>query len=132
MFVNIESCKIVADLRGELIEFLGATNLDAAGLTFGNVYLVTLRGIGTQRGNHYHKLSQEIFCLLQGSANFTFKNQLTGECKEFILSADGSEYFKISIDCNVLHTITAASDFVLVACFSSAVYNPQNEDKYSE
>ncbi len=129
MEVTIEKCPTYIDERGSLVQFVTSSFLREYAFPFGQVYLLTFNDVGVVRGNHYHKDSFEVFCLISGSVDMVFEDVISKEKINYSLSTDTKEFYRITIGKMTAHKITSTSNFVIVASFSSSEYNASNEDK---
>lgn len=129
MNFKIDRCSVFSDSRGDLIQFLTASNIRDFGVPFGQVYLITFSHKGVVRGNHYHETSSEVFCLLIGSVEMILKDIHTGEKHTLQLTAQNNFYERIFIAPNIAHAIHSVSDYALMISFSSEEYDPNKEDK---
>lgn len=126
-----DTCQVYVDERGQLTQFVTEEYLTKHNLPFGQVYLLTFNAAGVVRGNHYHKESTEVFCLIQGEVEMIFEDVITKERKHLVVNALTRATRRILIGPHVAHTIVSKSGSAVLASYSSVVYNEINPDVYS-
>lgn len=112
--IRIEPYQRQEDARGG---FLGLTRE-----AWSEVNLVTTRAGGV-RGNHYHKLTREMFCVLSGTVRVDIEDTRTGRKTEF--DATAGELFLV--EPFELHTLSATSDSTWLN-FLSRPFDPAAPD----
>lgn len=109
------------DNRGELAELFKS-------LQFGQIFVSRTRP-GITRGNHYHDLKNEKFCVLQGEAIIRFRNILDGKVIEYPVS--GRKWTIVDIPPGYTHSIENIGDSDMVTLFwSNTILDPSNPDTY--
>jgi UDP-2-acetamido-2,6-beta-L-arabino-hexul-4-ose reductase len=110
------------DNRGSLAELLKAPS-------FGQIFVSrTLPGI--TRGNHYHDLKIEKFCVLEGHAIIRFRSVLGGEVTEHRVS--GAEYRVVDIPPGMAHSIeNVGQEEMIVLFWACEVFDPARPDTYA-
>jgi len=106
--------KIHQDHRGKLIEIFKFPEYQ--------VYYVTIIP-GETRGNHYHKNTEELFCVIEGEGII-----VVGEKKHIV---SGKEPEIIKIPTNQMHSIenTGKTELKMLA-WASQPHDPNNPDTY--
>ena len=108
-----------ADRRGSFIEILKTEN-------HGQISCLTA-GPGVTRGQHYHHSKSEKFLVVQGKARFCFRNLLTNEKHEIIVSAAKPEV--VETIPGWVHNITNISDEeMIVILWANELFNPDFPD----
>lgn len=130
MLYHIQTCNYFNDHRGDLVQFLTKEWLVENRLDFGQIYVLTFSQVGVIRGNHYHKRSAEVFCIIKGEAQIFLKSSITGEEASFVLKCENSNYRLVTVPALVAHAIKSMAPDTLVVSFASESYNPDNEDKH--
>lgn len=126
-----DTCQVYVDERGQLTQFVTEEYLTKHNLPLGQVYLLTFNAAGVVRGNHYHKESSEVFCLIQGEVEMIFEDVTTKERTYLHVNALTGVARRILIGPHVAHTIVSKSGSAVLASYSSVVYNNVNPDVYS-
>jgi UDP-2-acetamido-2,6-beta-L-arabino-hexul-4-ose reductase len=110
------------DQRGSLAELLKAPS-------FGQIFVSrTLPGI--TRGNHYHDLKVEKFCVLEGDAVIRFQSVLGGDVVQHRVS--GAEYRVVDIPPGMAHSIENVGQGEMVVLFwACEVFDPARPDTYA-
>ncbi|MCA9119920.1 MAG: dTDP-4-dehydrorhamnose 3,5-epimerase family protein [Planctomycetaceae bacterium] len=112
----------VSDARGWLLKVISGDeeNLTASQ---GEVYVVFAEP-GATRGNHFHRLADEWFTVIQGKCNVSLYDIEENQYLEMLLSADEPQ--TLYVPAGVAHAFRAPSDspegFTLVA-YSSRQYD---------
>lgn len=108
-----------ADKRGSFIEIIKTE-------THGQISCLTADP-GITRGQHYHHSKSEKFLVVQGKARFCFRNLLTRETHEIIVSADKPEI--VETIPGWVHNITNVSDEqMIVILWANELFNPEYPD----
>lgn len=111
-----------SDKRGDFVEFLRTEDS-------GQVSYFTARP-GITRGGHYHHTKSEKFLVVQGKAEFRFRNILTNEV--YSLEISGSENKVVETVPGWGHDITnVGSEMLLVILWANEVFDPDKPDTYS-
>lgn len=127
----LEECPVFEDERGHLAQVLTQSFLTKSNLKFGQVYYLDFKQKGVIRGNHYHKHSAEIFCLIHGSVFVILEEVTTKERITIDLSVQQGKYRILKIGPNIAHSLQSVSDYAMMICFSSAEFKENDEDKFS-
>jgi dTDP-4-dehydrorhamnose 3,5-epimerase-like enzyme len=130
MDFSIDQCQNYRDKRGNLIQFVSEKFLSENNLPLGQIYLLTFDGQNVIRGNHYHLLSSEIFCLIQGEIEMALEDIETKERFSKIFSAADEVVYRVRIGPKIAHAIKSISDSAVLVSYASSVYDPLNEDKF--
>jgi len=114
--------QVRTDARGSLAELLKSPS-------FGQIFVSrTLPGI--TRGNHYHDLKIEKFCVLEGEAIIRFHSVLGGEVTEHRVS--GAEYKVVDIPPGMAHNIENVGQGEMVVLFwACEIFDPERPDTYA-
>lgn len=114
--------QVRTDARGSLAELLKAPS-------FGQIFVSrTLPGI--TRGNHYHDLKIEKFCVLEGEAIVRFHSVLGGEVTEHRVS--GAEFKVVDIPPGMAHNIENIGQGEMVVLFwACEIFDPARPDTYA-
>lgn len=109
------------DARGTLAELLKSPH-------FGQMF-VSRTNPGFTRGNHYHDLKVEKFCVLEGDAVIRFRPILREEVTEHRVS--GTEFKVVDIPPGMTHSIeNVGSTEMIVVFWASEIYDPERPDAY--
>jgi len=109
MEMDVRPLKVKRDERGSVVEVLTTKSNK-----FKEVLLITSNA-GAKRGGHFHKVKDELLCIISGKARVRFEDANTGEVKELTVDAD-KEPVAIRTPPNMVLTITTigGSQLVLV------------------
>ena len=111
--------KRYSDPRGVFVEFFKTK-------TAGQFSFFTA-GKGVTRGGHYHHTKTEKFLVLQGKAKFKFRNILTGE--KFDLVVSGQESTVVEIIPGWAHDITnIGDDELIVMLWANEIFDREKPD----
>ena len=109
------------DARGTLAELLKSPR-------FGQMF-VSRTHPGITRGNHYHDLKVEKFCVLEGNAVIRFRPILGDEVTEHRVS--GTDFRVVDIPPGVTHSIeNVGSTEMIVLFWASEILEPQRPDTH--
>ncbi len=110
------------DARGTLAELLKSPH-------FGQMFVSRTRP-GVTRGNHYHDLKVEKFCVLEGDAVIRFRPILGDEVSEHRVS--GREFKVVDIPPGMTHSIeNVGSTEMIVLFWASEILDPERPDTHS-
>jgi len=114
--------QVRTDARGSLAELLKAPS-------FGQIFVSrTLPGV--TRGNHYHDLKIEKFCVLEGDAIIRFRSVLGGEVTEHRVS--GTEFRVVDIPPGMAHHIENVGQGEMIVLFwACEIFDPKRPDTYA-
>jgi UDP-2-acetamido-2,6-beta-L-arabino-hexul-4-ose reductase len=111
------------DERGYLFELLKSECL-------GQIFISKTKP-GISRGNHFHHLKNEKFCVIEGTAVIKFRHLITGEIKEF--HVNGVEPEVVNILPGYTHSITNTGNEDLITVFwANEPFNKNQPDTYFE
>jgi len=114
---------IHADERGVFVEILKTSNSGQFS------YFTSLPGVS--RGEHYHNIKTEKFMILSGKAKFAFRNIITNEKYEIILSEGGSKIIETSP--GWAHNITNIGNEKLIAVvWANEIFDKDKPDTIFE
>ena len=130
MDLSIDLCQNYRDQRGNLIQFVTEQFLTDNNLPWGQIYLLTFDGKNVIRGNHYHLLSSEIFCLIQGEVEIVLEDIETKERFTKVLSANEESTHRVRIGPKIAHAVKSISQGAVLVSYASRVYDPLDEDKF--
>lgn len=130
MIYREDLCDVFADHRGDLIQFITQRWLTEHKIALGQVYLLTFNNVNVVRGNHYHKRSTEVFCLVSGAVQIRLFDIQTRETKDIFLDDSGSSRKLITVYPFVTHAIKSLTPNCVLVSLSSEEYTPSSEDKY--
>ena len=109
------------DARGTLAELLKSPH-------FGQIF-VSRTHPGVTRGNHYHDLKVEKFCVLEGDAVIRFRPILIDEVTEHRVS--GRDFKVVDIPPGMTHSIeNVGSGEMIVLFWASEIFDPQRPDTH--
>ena len=81
--MKVKKEKSLENDRGYLVEFIsGKYNIKQVNILFSFA--------NTVRGNHYHKVTEEFFYVIEGEAKVVLRNIKTGQVTKFIISSKES------------------------------------------
>ena len=110
------------DSRGTLAELLKSSH-------FGQMF-VSRTHPGITRGNHYHDLKVEKFCVLEGDAVIRFRSVLGETVTEHRVS--GTDFKVVDIPPGMTHSIENVGSVEMVVLFwASEILDPQRPDTHS-
>ena len=110
------------DTRGTLAELLKSPH-------FGQMF-VSRTHPGVTRGNHYHDLKVEKFCVLEGDAVIRFRPILGDEVTEHRVS--GRDFKVVDIPPGMTHSIENVGTVEMIVLFwASEILDPQRPDTHS-
>ncbi len=111
------------DDRGSLVEVFKSRN-------FGQIFFSTSKP-GITRGNHYHNLKIEKFCVLRGKARISFRDIYEGDVFDYIVNGDNPQI--VDIPPGYTHNITNIGDNdILLLVWASEIFDPDLPDTYFE
>jgi UDP-2-acetamido-2,6-beta-L-arabino-hexul-4-ose reductase len=111
------------DERGYLFELIKSKSL-------GQIFISKTKP-GITRGNHFHHLKNEKFCVIEGSAVIKFRHLITGEKKEF--HVNGVEPEVVNILPGYTHSITnTGKDDLITIFWANEPFDKNNPDTYFE
>jgi UDP-2-acetamido-2,6-beta-L-arabino-hexul-4-ose reductase len=109
------------DARGTLAELLKSSR-------FGQVF-VSRTHPGVTRGNHYHDLKVEKFCVLEGEAVIRFRSVLGDAVTEHRVS--GTDFKVVDIPPGMTHSIENVGSVEMIVLFwASEILDPQKPDTH--
>ncbi|MBN1824294.1 MAG: NAD-dependent epimerase/dehydratase family protein [Endomicrobiales bacterium] len=109
------------DQRGMLAELLKSENS-------GQIF-VSKTHKGITRGNHYHNTKVEKFCVIQGKAVIRFRNVLSKDVIEYMVSGEKIEI--VDIPPGYTHSIRNTGEGEMIVLFwASEIFNADNPDTY--
>lgn len=109
------------DARGSLAELLKSAHV-------GQIF-VSRTHPGIIRGNHYHDLKVEKFCVLEGDAVIRFRSILGHEVEEYCIS--GTDFKVVDIPPGLTHSIeNVGSNELIVLFWASEIFNLRKPDTY--
>ena len=109
------------DARGTLAELLKSSH-------FGQMF-VSRTHPGVTRGNHYHDLKVEKFCVLEGEAVIRFRSVLGESVTEHRVS--GTDFKVVDIPPGVTHSIENVGSVEMIVLFwASEILDPQRPDTH--
>jgi UDP-2-acetamido-2,6-beta-L-arabino-hexul-4-ose reductase len=110
------------DARGTLAELLKSPH-------FGQMFVSRTRP-GITRGNHYHDLKVEKFCVLEGDAVIRFRPVLGDEVTEHRVS--GTDFMVVDIPPGVTHSIeNVGAGEMIVLFWASEIFEPGRPDTHA-
>jgi len=111
-----------SDERGVLAELLKSRH-------FGQIFVSRTRP-GITRGNHYHDLKVEKFCVLEGEAVIRFRPILGGAVTEHRVS--GRDFTVVDIPPGMAHSIENVGTSEMITLFwASEVFDHERPDTYA-
>jgi UDP-2-acetamido-2,6-beta-L-arabino-hexul-4-ose reductase len=111
------------DARGTLAELLKSSH-------FGQIF-VSRTYPGITRGNHYHDLKVEKFCVLEGDAVIRFRSVLGDAVTEHRVS--GIDFKVVDIPPGTTHSIeNVGSAEMIVLFWASEILDPQRPDTHAD
>ena len=110
------------DARGTLAELLKSSH-------FGQMF-VSRTHPGVTRGNHYHDLKVEKFCVLEGEAVIRFRSVLGEAITEHRVS--GADFKVVDIPPGMTHSIENVGSVEMIVLFwASEILDPQRPDTHA-
>jgi UDP-2-acetamido-2,6-beta-L-arabino-hexul-4-ose reductase len=111
------------DERGYLFELLKSKSL-------GQIFISRTKP-GVTRGNHFHHLKNEKFCVMEGTAVIKFRHLITNETYDFFVSGDKPEV--VNILPGYTHSITNTGNDELITLFwANEPFDSEKPDTYFE
>jgi UDP-2-acetamido-2,6-beta-L-arabino-hexul-4-ose reductase len=84
---------------------------------------------GVTRGNHYHDLKVEKFCVLEGDAVIRFRSVMGAEVTEHRVS--GTDFKVVDIPPGMTHSIENVGSVEMIVLFwASEILDPQRPDTH--
>ncbi len=119
--VKIISRQKLIDQRGWFLKIINGHESDLPSHT-GEVYSI-LANPGESRANHYHRVAQEWFTLIQGQAQLQLEDVYTRE--RMLIRLDAKDPRTIFIPNNIAHSIVnlGCEPYILIA-YSDQLYDP--------
>ena len=121
--------RLITDQRGWFLKVIEGTEKGMS-QEVGEVYLTQAKP-GQIRGNHYHRLANEWFTIVNGQAHVILQDLSGGKRRELNLSSE--EPLTLFVPAGIAHCFVNASDkddFLLVA-YSDQYYDPLDTVEYS-
>ena len=128
--IRIIPRKLLEDERGWFLKVIEGSEKGLPPYT-GEVYL-TMALPGQTRGSHYHKIAQEWFTVVQGSAIALLRDMETGEDLELNFSA--SEPVTLYVPPGIAHTFRNLSrppEPMILVAYSDRPYDPADTVLYT-
>ncbi|MBK7627775.1 MAG: NAD-dependent epimerase/dehydratase family protein [Bacteroidales bacterium] len=111
------------DDRGYLFELIKSKSL-------GQIF-ISKTNPGITRGNHFHHLKNEKFCVIEGSAVIKFRHLITDETHEYFVN--GEEPSVVNILPGYTHSITnTGSDELITLFWANEPFDKENPDTFFE
>jgi UDP-2-acetamido-2,6-beta-L-arabino-hexul-4-ose reductase len=109
------------DERGYLFELIKSNS-------FGQIFISKTKP-GITRGNHFHHLKNEMFCVIEGKAMIKLRHLLTNEIREY--AVDGQTPQVVNILPGYTHSITnTGSDELITLFWANEPFDKANPDTY--
>ena len=126
MRIRIQRCRRQFDTRGWLLKVVLPTEPTHSRVA--EAYLVQA-GVGSVRGNHYHRTCTEWFTPVRGRGRLLLEDATTGERQEVALS--GASPVTVEIPPGVAHAIVPAPDTDLwVLALATHPHDPRDAVPY--
>ena len=117
--MNVKKEKTIDNDRGYLVEFISKNyNIEQVNILFSLA--------NTIRGNHYHKITEEFFYIINGEVKVTLRNVKTNEIQHFTVVSKES----FSVTPFHYHTLEFTRDTHILS-FYSKEFDINNTDIYS-
>lgn len=114
------------DPRGWFQKILMRHHLGAEA-EFGEIY-VTSAVPGEARGNHFHRRTNEWFCLLEGRARLALMDPDSGEREDIVLDAEEPEV--VEIPAGVAHAVQNIGEgLMLLLAYADIAYDAADPDE---
>lgn len=126
MDYKLEHFKKHNDARGQLVVFLGSSDLAQTYKQFGQIYFVTFAEIGIVRGNHYHKQWREWFGVVSGQLHVVLRDVNTDETAELFLDGDSDEYTRLEIGPYIAHAFKSITPKAALLNYSNAEWSSED------
>jgi len=111
------------DARGNLFELIKSK-------TSGQIFVSKTKP-GIMRGNHFHHLKSEKFCVIEGTAVIKMRHMITSETQNFIVN--GKEPVVVNILPGYTHSITNTGENELITLFwANELFDSEKPDTYFE
>lgn len=130
MDYKIEKFEKHGDRRGQLVVFLGNSNLLQKDKQFGQIYFVTFSTKGIIRGNHYHKFWREWFGVVTGKVQVVLEDVRTKEKVEFFLEGDSSKYVRLETGPYISHAFKSITDEASLLNYANGEWHPHDTFEY--
>src|SRR3989338_8860644 len=125
--IEIKKLEIKKDERGWLTELLRREEL-GNNTKFGQFVIATANP-GYVKGNHYHKIKTEWFCVIKGRAEVTFENVKTKEEKTIVLDEKEPTIVKIKPFTN--HSVkNIGKEEMYLLAYVDDVYDEKDSDTH--
>ena len=126
MNIGVKKLDIKKDHRGWLAEIVQPK--DVGSNTFGLI-LVTTAKPGQTKGNHYHKIKTEWYCVIRGQALLTLIDNKTQEVKKLHMGEDNMVLVRIPP--NNFHTIkNVGGKEMYLMVYVNQAFDPKDPDTY--
>lgn len=125
--VVVRRLRRLEDSRGWFLKVLMRDWLESPNRNFGEIYL-TAAHPGQVKGNHYHCLTTEWFCVVQGSGCLVTRDVETGETQELPMAADDPVVVRVSP--NIAHAILNVGEGVMILlAYADQPYDADDPDE---
>ena len=124
--VEIKELDYFEDDRGWLLKILKQEYMGKSSL--GEIYLTTANP-GIVKARHYHKYTNEWFCVIKGVGKLVLQDLDTAEKKE-ITMGDG-KFITVKIPSGIIHAIkNTGKEMMYLVAVADQPYNSQKPDTY--
>ncbi len=124
MDFEIDTFEKHSDNRGDLVVFLKKSDLPLK--VFGQIYFVTFEGIGTVRGQHYHKKWTEWFGIVSGAVEVRLEDVRSGETKQFVIDANNNEYTRLRTGPFIAHGFKSLTETASLVNYADSEWEPND------
>lgn len=124
--VDIRELDHFEDERGLLVKIMKREYLD--GSLFGEIYFTTAHP-GITRAMHYHKHTNEWFCVMKGEAKLVLQDIETLEKEELTLGSE--KFLLIKVPAGTAHVFkNIGKENMYLLAVADKPYDPRNTDTY--
>ena len=124
--VEIKELDYFEDERGWLLkilkqEYMGKSNL-------GEIYLTTANP-GIVKARHYHKYTNEWFCVIKGTGKLVLQDLDTAEKK--VITMGNGKFVTVKIPSRIVHAVkNVGKEMMYLVAVADQPYDPENPDTY--
>ena len=124
--VEIKELDYFEDERGWLLKVMKQE--DIVNRALGEIY-ITAAYPGVIKAKHYHKYTNEWFCVIKGKGKLVLQDPSSLERKEIVMG--GSRFITVKIPSGIVHAIkNIGEETMYLLAVADRPYNPQNPDTY--
>jgi len=125
--VEVTELKQLEDERGWLLKIL--TRKEMPKSDFGEIYITTAHP-GVIKANHYHRYTNEWFCVIRGSARLVLEDIESKDRKEILMG--NTKLLTVKIPSGIAHAVkNIGNDTMYLVAIADQPYDDRKPDTYS-